>query len=742
MPISQQNTNERGIPSHFKLRTQSVKFEMIRPPFIFLIFGLVLMIPKQANAYLGPGAGFALFGSFLAIFSTIVAIIFSVFIWPMRCLFRIIRCWTSNSKCRVKRLVILGLDGMDPALAEKFMATGTLPNFAKLREQGCFKSLATTTPAISPVAWSSFQTGCNPGKHNIYDFLTRDKHTYLPKLSSVEIQSPKRALKLGRYRIPLGKATIRTMRKSLPFWHYLGKKNIFCNIIRVPITFPAEKIHGAMLSGMCVPDIKGSQGTFSFYTTQTNTLQTVTQGETFGVERNKDVIKAYLTGPLNPFRNDPVQMKCPFTVKIHNGNNSYDATFKINGDTYRLKRGTYSPWISAAFRTGLGIKIRGICRVWLLSTEPDFAMYVSPIHLDPEKPAMPISHPRIYSNYLAKRQGKFATLGLAEDTWALNAGLLSDQAFIQQCQQNDTERETMFLDALDKVKQGLIVCVFDGTDRIQHTFWRYLDKQHPFHQDDCYDPGMSPIETCYRRMDALVGRTMAECNDRNTLLMVISDHGFNTFRYGVDLNRWLEENGYLKVHNEGRNKKYLQGIDWSHTRAYALGLAGIYLNLEGREVKGIVDPGAEEVKLRNELMEKLTNLFDTKQKQNAVVRVYDAQETYHGPYAAEAPDLVVGYNVGYRAAWQTSTGQVTEQVFHDNKRAWSGDHCIDPDLVPGVFFCNRQVHADQIRIIDIAPTVLKMFGLTIPLHMDGQPLEINLPTKHQTQDSGKDCRKQ
>ena len=372
--------------------------------------------------------------------------------------------------------------------------------------------------------------------------------------------------------------------------------------------------------------------------------------------------------------------------------------------------------------------MHGICKFLLQSTSPEFELYVTPVNIDPEKPAMPIAHPTVYSTYFAKCHGPYATLGLAEDTWALNEKVLNDDRFLQQCIQIDEEREKMFLDSLDKVRRGLCVCVFDGTDRIQHTFWRYLDKNHPAHQGQGEKHHQRPnaIEDVYARMDALVGKTLDKCekNDK-TIFMVISDHGFASFRYGIDLNRWLEENGYLSVKDGERDQKYLSGINWSQTSAFAIGLAGIYLNIKGREARGIVDSGDEAIRLREALTEKLTGLRHSSEDQPAIRRIYNASKIYHGPYKDEAPDLIVGYHQGYRASWETAIGQVTETIFHVNRKAWSGDHCIDPSLVPGVLFCNRPISTENPRIIDIGPTVLDMFGVDVPGSMDGKPLAVS-----------------
>jgi len=689
----------------------------------FFLSVFVLAIPGESHAYIGPGAGFAVVGSFLVMFTAMLSGLLALLTWPIRYIIRAIRGRHAFARSRVKKFVILGLDGMDAGLTQKFLDQGKLPNLSKLREQGCFKPLATTIPSMSPVAWSSFQTGVNPGKHNVFDFLTRDKRTYLPELGSVDIREPRQKINIGKYKFAIGKPDIRMLRKGKPFWKTLGENGIFSSVIRVPITFPPEKFHGVELSAMPVPDIRGTQGTFSFYTTQNQGGDVEhTGGEQHHVTRNGDTIEAMLIGPENPIRQDTSILKCPFMVNIIDDKS---AEIKINGSNYKLEKDVYTEWIKINFKAGLGIKVRGICKFLLQSVEPEFKLYVTPINIDPEKPVMPISHPNIFSTYICKRQGDFATLGLAEDTWALNEKILSNDDFIQQCICMDEEREKMFFDSLDKVKRGLCVCVFDGTDRIQHTFWRDIDDEHPARRE--YEQEQNNvIEELYQRMDTLVGRAWDECKDKDTVFMVISDHGFNSFRYGVDLNRWLEENGYLKVKDGQRGKKHLSAIDWSETRAFAIGLAGIYLNLKGREANGIVEPGDEAAVLREEIAENLVKLkHKNKSEKSAIKNVYNAQKVFNGPYKDEAPDLIVGYNQGYRASWETAVGQVTEQIFHDNIKAWSGDHCIDPTLVPGVLFCNRSIDAENPRLMDIAPTVLEMFGVSVPKYIDGKPLTIS-----------------
>lgn len=701
---------------------------------------LVVLLPRPAWAYIGPGAGFALAGSFLAIFGAVFSALSMLLFWPVRRLMRILFRRRPPGKVRFRRVVILGLDGFDHGLAEKFMAEGKLPNLAALRAKGDFKPLWSTLPPISPVAWATFQTGVNPGKHNIFDFLSPDQRTYQAKLSSVEIRTARRWIGWGPIRFPFGtKSDVRQLRKSKTFWSILSRYGIFNGILRVPITFPPEKLRGVQLSAMCVPDLRGTQGTFSLYTTRALDASKKTGGEVHHVKRIANVVACELFGPTHPSDPERGPLRLPFTVTIKTADR---ATLKINGGTHSLRQGEHTPWIQVRFRAGWGTTIHGVCRFVLLRTETDFELYVTPVNIDPENPAMAIGYPSVYPIYLAKRQGPYATLGLAEDTWSLSEQVLGDEQFAQQCTDIEAERESMFFDSLEKVPQGLCVCVFDGTDRMQHMFWRYLDEQHPARPAEVPEAYRTAIPDLYERMDRLVGRTMAKCDRDDTLLMIVSDHGFTSFRRGIDLNRWLEENGYLVVDDARRDEEHLAGVDWSRTRAFAIGLSGIFLNLSGKFEQGIVDPGEEAEGLRNEIQRRLGGLIDPADEGEAIKRVYQATRAYRGPYKDQSPDLIVGYSSGYRVAWETAIGRTSHEVFHDNTKAWSGDHCVDPSVVPGVLFCNRKIKNGQVRLLDIAPTVLDLFGIPAPDHMDGRALDVgeasDPPTVGTTTDSEED----
>src|SRR6266516_4571356 len=683
-----------------------------------VVIGVVLLSPLHSEAYAGPGAGFAVLSSFWTLFVAFLYSAYAFLTLPFRHLVHMLRHRKAYGKAQIKRAVILGFDGMDPELASRFIAEGKLPNLAKLRDRGTFRKLRTTFPPISPVAWSTFMTGVNPGKHNIYDFLARDLNSYLPFLSSAEIRGPKRSVKIGKYTIPLGKPTIKGMRRGTPFWHWLGKAGIFCSVIRVPVTFPPEKFPGVLLSGMCVPDLKGSQGTFCFCTSRAANGKFREGGVRIAFERDGDRYRSYIPGPEDPLGSGK-DLRTEFTVQATA--NRKQAQIKLDSESFTLKVGEYSQWVAVKFKSGLGFSARGICRFYLKELEPEVEVYVTPVNIDPARPDLPISHPVTYSIYLAKLFGSYATLGLAEDTWALNEEVLDDQAFLAQCYANHSDRERMLFDALEKTKQGLCACVFDTTDRVQHMFWRYLEEDHPAARGIPREQRPKVIEDLYRRMDALIGRVM-ERIDGKTLLLVVSDHGFKSFARCVNLNAWLHQNGYLALKPEKTESgDWFEDVDWSCTSAYTMGLNGLYLNLKGRERQGIVEPGEKAEVLKKELQKKLDGLVDPASGRVGITGVFDCDATYAGPYVDNAPDLIVGYGDGFRASWDSVMGKVTSKIFEDNLKAWSGDHCIDPRLVPGVLFSNFKIVDEKPAIVDVAPTVLKLFGLRLPVHLDGKP---------------------
>jgi predicted AlkP superfamily phosphohydrolase/phosphomutase len=683
-------------------------------------------------AYIGPGAGFALGGSFLFALAGILLAVLAVLAWPARVAVRSLRGRGRRRDARARRVVVLGLDGLDPVLVRRWMEEGALPHLERLRHDGGYRPLGTTWPAMSPVGWSTFATGVDASGHNIFDFLTRDNLTHLPTLSSTRLRrAPER--KWGPLRLPGGGHPFESLKRSKPFWTTCAEAGVATSILRVPITFPPDRFGGKLLSAMCVPDLRGTQGTFTEFREPATAVAGGDGAATTGGVRltltpsgRDDTFTGALPGPDAPDGSGPLTV--PVTVKVDRA--GARAAFTVGGRAFALGPDEYSDWIAVGFGRGAQ-QAHGICRVRVTSFSPHFAFYVTPLHIDPAKPAVPISNPPHLAMALAKLHGPYATLGLAEDTWALNERVIDEQAFLDQAYAIHEERRRQFLHALDRTPEGVVSVVFDATDRIQHMFFRYLDPEHPANRGKDTEKHKDAIFDLYRRADALVGETRAKLR-RGDVLLVASDHGFKQFQRSVNLNAWFRGNGYLFLKSDphgGPLPMIADGtrvecgdIDWPRTRAYTNGLAGFYLNIKGREHGGCVEP-AEAPALKRELIDKLRGLPDPgRDGQEAITELWASEDIYRGPYRENGPDVIVGYKPGYRADWDAAVGAVSAAVISDNTRSWSGDHCMDPRQVPGVLFSSIPFAATRPSLVDLAPTVLDLLGLPAPAHMTGRSI--------------------
>lgn len=604
---------------------------------------------------------------------------------------------------RFRKVVAIGLDGLEPSIAEPMLAAGELPALARLRATGGYARVRTTTPAQTPVAWSTFATGTNPGGHGIYDFIRRDPKTYLPDLA------------LNRYEqknafLP-PKAV--NLRRGTAVWDLLTAAGIESTILRCPCTYPPDSIRGRMLSGMGVPDLRGGLGTPTFYTSADG----VRPGESetvVHVRRDGDTVVTHLVGPRNP------KTGANFTTEIKLRLDPARRKLVVHSDgkpsTLDVAEGQWSDWLRVKFKTGLLQSVRGMVRFRLVCLEPTFELYASPINFDPDAPLFPISSPPEYASELASRVGTFYTTGMVEDHGGLNNGRFDEAAYLEQCDDVLRERAAMLFAELGYLHDGLLFCLFDTPDRVQHMFWRFRDAGP--------DGLRRVIEDHYRKCDAIVGRVLDAADDR-TLVIVLSDHGFGGFRRGVHLNTWLYDNGLLALKagvTPGEDAgEFLRHVDWSRTQAYALGLGSIYLNVAGREAHGTV-PADEAPALRAAIADRLTGLVDPATGTTAVRGAATRDQAYRGPYAAEAPDVVVKCAAGYRASWATALGGLPADQFEDNAKAWSGDHIIDPDLVPGTLFMNRPFAGDGAALTDLAPTILAALGVPKGPAMEGESL--------------------
>ena len=589
-----------------------------------------------------------------------------------------------------------------------------MPNLARLRETGGYARVATTTPAQTPVAWSTFATGTNPGGHGIFDFIRRNPKTYLPDLALNRYEQknkflPPRAVNL---------------RQGTPVWELLGAHGIGSVILRCPCTYPPDSLRGKMLSGMGVPDLRGGLGTSTFYTTNPSAELRESESLVRLPRTEGETLSTHLIGPRNPKTGGDLQLE----IAVHLDRVGQRVIIHSSGSPEKLEvpLNSWSDWLRVKFKHGMLQSVRGLVRFHLISLEPELELYASPVNFDPDLPLYPISAPAQFAGDLAWRIGLFHATGMVEDTTGLNNERLSEVAFLDQCASAWREREAMMTTALEQFDSGLFYVLFDTPDRIQHMFWRFREPDHPAHRGTPPDRTFaSVIDECYLHCDAVVGKVL-EAVDDQTLLIVMSDHGFNSFRRGVHVNTWLHDHGFLALRDGIRPGAgagdLLQYVDWRRTRAYGLGLSGIYLNLKNREGQGIVDDD-ESDNLKSAIAEGLAGLRDADRNgENAIRSVRPREDVYHGPYLEEAPDLLVNYASGYRVSWSSSMGGLGEGHLEDNVKKWSGDHIIDPELVPGVLFMNRPFRGGGARLVDLAPTIMAALGLPKDPAMEGTSL--------------------
>ena len=654
------------------------------------------------------------------------------------------------------KLVIIGFDGMDPDLVRRYIAEGRLPNMAKLAAEGGLADLETSHSPESPTAWASFATGVQAGKHNIYDFLVRDMSTYLPDLGMVKRIPP---TFLFDY-IPTSRPRVETLRGGTSFWVTAGHSGVRSSILTVPVTFPAEEVpNGELLSGLPLPDIRGTMGTFYYFASD---LSRYEEGNTElgGVLRRlvfeNGVAETQLVGPPNPVVRQKLvairskaqaltdadrqkiaeletQEDVTLPMKVRwSRSGEPSATVELAGESIKLRPGEWSRWVDLDFRINFFVRLKGMAQLLLMEAGPELKLYISPVNWKPDDPPLPISYPEEFAGELYERLGAFRTLGWAEATWPLNEDRMDEQTFMDDLGRAFDDRANVILSRLEAKNWDLLVGVIEATDRVQHMFWRLEDPTHPM-----YDAALVPqfgdaIRRTYERSDKFVGEVMSRL-EPGTTLMIVSDHGFHSWRKAVNLNTWLVQQGYMTVQGQQPGEKKLddlfgggefwENVDWSRTKAYAMGLGQIYFNVRGREGKGIVSPGQEYQQLAAELSAKLMTMTDPESGESIVRGVYKRDDVYSGEFLNNASDLQVGFQEGYRVSWQTTLGGSPQGIVYPNMKKWSGDHGgYDYMTTAGVLISNKKLPGGPTRIIDIAPTVLKHFGITVPVTIDGKAL--------------------
>jgi len=628
-----------------------------------------------------------------------------------------------------KKVIVLGMDGLDPKMLAGMMDAGRLPNFKKLAEMGSLKDLGTTMPALSPVAWSSFITGMTPGGHGIPDFIARDPATYTPVFAIYENRDPDITISVGDVHLPVKGGGPVSNRHGKPFWAYLTERDIPAWISKIPTNFPVEETATKAIAGMGTPDLVDSYGVFTYYTSDPfEDYPNLEGGEVLSVDVNSNVVRSNLLGPVNTLKTakdtsrDPYAntAKIPFTVYLDP--KADGARLDIQGQTILLKRGEYSPWIKVQFDLLPVIgSVSGIARFLLKGIAPHFQLYVTPINIDPAAQAAPVTYPAEFGAEIARDIGSFWTKGLPSDMKAFDHKVINDEEYVGQAELILAERVALFDHQWSRFDSGLFYFYVSSTDQDVHMLWRNMDPTHPMHKEsDVRFAGWIPH--LYEEMDKLVGKVLPAVDDK-TLLLICSDHGFAQFARQFHLNTWLRNNGYLTVKNEASKKEETSifDVDWSSTVAYGVGFNGLYLNLKGREGQGIVPPEkAAEITAR--LIRELEAVVDPETGRRPVAKVYRRDDMYVGSATPMMPELLVGYTPGFRNASSSVLGATGKPTINLNPWAWSGDHSMARDLVPGTLMSSQKVAKAHTSILDLPVSILEFFGVDKPEQMVGSSI--------------------
>lgn len=625
---------------------------------------------------------------------------------------------------------VLGIDGMDPVILSRMISEGRMPNFARLAAEGTSVELGTSNPPQSPVAWSNFVTGQDPGGHGVFDFVHRDPRTYSAISSATApVEDPGSALELFGWVIPLGGEEPENTRGGTPWWDVLVEQGVDVEVYRIPGNFPVPESQAKVLSGMGTVDMRGGYGTYTLFTDQVverddpkGDIQRVSVVD-YDLDGTPDTVEATLKGAPDMFHLLPGEMPgaddyLTARLTVHLDPDTDTAVLKVGDEAVLLREGEWSDWVQVTFDALPGgmLPLQGAVRFYAMELRPGFQVYASPVNVSAESPPQVVTSPDDWVDELFDHLGQFYTQGMPEETNALKDAVFTDDDYLKQVALVQDDARAMLDLALARFEPGDATFVYLSDIDLQcHMLWRHADPKYPGDPHPARDPAVADahghdIEGFYEDVDEALGRVRARLPE-DALLIVMSDHGFQPYTRKLHLNAWLRDQGWL-VLKDGETTGHvgLDDIDWSRTKAYGLGFNGLYLNLEGRESQGSVKP-AEADALAEKLASELEALTDPDKGQRVVREVYRASEVYHGERVSEAPDLIVGYDKGYGCSDPSTLGEITEAVIEDNTSRWSGNHLMDPSVVPGVLLVNRPIQPGDHDLTDVTVTLLDFFGL-------------------------------
>jgi predicted AlkP superfamily phosphohydrolase/phosphomutase len=663
---------------------------------------------------------------------------------------------SGDGAARQLRVLVLGMDGMDPILVADYIGRGLMPAFARLADRGAFLPLRTSNPPQSPVAWSNFISGAYPDTHAIWDFIHRQPvppagsaFPVVPYLSMFELVPAPRPLytrwlpdsiPFGARRLDLsaGERAV-SLRRGPAFWEALVAAGVDTTIYRLPANYPPpENVSGPgrfrCLCGMGTPDLLGTYGWFTCFKSNIGESWRVSGGRFVRVALDAQGHgSGRLIGPADRCRSADkgARQETAIDVDFQVDRVARAVQVEIGATRLRLREHEWSDWIPIAFPTCLPAWLPGgnapaMVRLHVRAVEPDLHVYFSPPNIDPMAAALAISAPPEFAAAIAAASGRYATVGIPEDTKALRAEpqALDEDEFLELVQHLAAERSRQFAEALEEFRgqdSGFLFYYFGHTDQLAHVFWRDIDPGHPGRRPGDGAKYARVIENAYVDMDRELARALDALGEDDAIV-VMSDHGFGSFRRGFDVNTWLRDHGYQAWHGVGPVDRAgeLRNLRFDATRAYGLGINGLYVNLRGRERDGIVPPDQYDA-LLHEIGEKLLAVRDAEHGDARVVeRVDYVKETYPDADMLVAPDLLIGYARNYRGSWAAVSGGMSGRVLEDNLSRWSGDHCTAHDLVPGILVTNLGVDVEDPELSDLAPSILGLYGLAPPAGMVGR----------------------
>ncbi len=687
------------------------------------------------------------------------------------------------------RLVFLGIDGLDPDILNE--AIDRFPertkNFQWLASRSGIASLGTATPPQSPVAWSNFITGYNPGGHGIFDFLHRDPMTRGPLIGTLTPSTASNFDLWGDWKFPLPGEGGDPNRSGQAFWTTLMDAGVPASVWRMPINIPPEPSMGVSIPGMLTPALDSAYGECTVFTNDPLAKSRETYKKLVIMREEGDgKFAATLEGPPNPYKKgDPhSKARLVFYVDEAAGHVAVDT----GSEVAVIAPGEWSDFLGVSFDMQLpdfgSMDATGIVRFYLRKTDPVIELYASAVNIDPEAPIMDISAPGDASAELAKEIGRYYTQGMAEDVNALKSELLSVDEFADQENLVYNERVRMLDHALDSYIEnedgGFLFFYFSTVDLTSHMLWRHADEDHPDH-DPAIAAGNSEHFTgregsswkditldVILKIDPVLGKLRARLGDE-TPLVVMSDHGFAPYHREFSLNTWLLENGYLvlkdpevvkdedgnpvldddgnqvireysrelaKTDPAFKKMEIMSAVDWSKTRAYGMGFNGLYINLKGRELdnpatedvdeSGIVEPGAEHAELVSEIKAKLEKIIDPKNGKPVILHADRPQDIYTGDRISDSPDLLVGFNYGYGNSDPSSAGRIPVNILQDNMGGtFAGSHLMAPEVVAGTLASNLPLREGDHRLEDLTVEILKFYGLEPNPKMQGHPVLVH-----------------